>query len=246
METIRILKENECFPALLAVIDDRHNGQVTSFMDWLQEVDLAIKLNPCYICNGKNGEIFSTKYFKFLREIYENTIERHYFGEIAPINWMIKGILYNDPPMECFYRNECQEKYLSIDTDGRLSACGRLLDNGYSYGLFTGNNLQELLSHDIFPKTKTDVLSKWTPVDFSNNMEKPFGCQNICSALRILHHTNISEYVKDLTDFYYYLKNDGLLLLKKGLLLEKDQIKAELTEAENMLNDFNQLWSTEE
>lgn len=239
METIEHFRKIGKSPALLTVVDQRHIGQVVPFLEWLEEVDLPIKLNPCYLCNGQSGIIFSQEYFVFLRELYEIALEKHYFGEISPINWMVKHVLFDQVPQECFYRGECQEKYLSIDPTGRLAPCGRLLDNGYFYGIFTGDNLQQLLSHPILPQTPHHANK--TTSDQSNGTIYPIDQQNICSALRILEKINIDEYMQGLVDFYQYLKNDGLILLKKGLVAEKDKIRAKIEAAEQKLIEIRSL-----
>lgn len=226
INTIKLLKDNNIKVSLLSVIDERHINKEQLFCQWLSDIKLSVKLNPCFDINTKNINSFNY-YFEFLEKFYRHMIESDNDLSIEPISHMLQSILYKTKPTECNYSGECGQHILCLDYNNMLSACGRISDNNDNDSFVFENNINILnfALNTITQKMSNSIIQRKQIVN-CQNCPHLFMCNAGCSAY--LNTENIKDYCQCFKNFMEFMNNEALILLKKRLMKEKNYLKQKI------------------
>lgn len=225
-QTLAQLREQSIFPRLLSVIDERQAKKTGEFFDWLCETGLPIKLNPRFSCDEKDWINIET-YFKFLKEIFILSVKSGQNCTIAPLEKMLRAILYGTVPSECSYSGKCGLHILCISPGGWLSTCGRLADNSNLVMKYSPGTLPE--TAEILDSQIAAARKKSVEINGCDHCSIQSVCNGACTVFSL--GAGMKRYCESFRNFYAFLAHDGLLLLREQLLQQKMAAKSRIDEA---------------
>lgn len=205
--------------SLLSVIDHRHINKAELFFNWYSELKLPIKLNPYFSSDISKNEF--QNYFEFLKEIFTISLNSDEDFSIEPLGSILRGILWDKTVPECNYSGNCGKGIICLDYDGQISICSRLSEEKECSLKINADMIHE----QFIELSEVAAKKNQTRQELLNcNACQYFKlCHGGCSAY--LNSKNAFSYCIAIKNFFRYIEEPGLILLKQRLLREKQKLQ---------------------
>lgn len=227
------LIEKGVTPALLCAFTPRHAGREEEFVDWALETNLPIRVNPLFAKGRASVGVSLATYYAGLRKIFALALKKRVDFSIQPLEWILKSILYDEPPSECSHSGRCGANIFAFGPGGDVSFCTR---HDGVLGNLRKSSLDEILLSPLWQKRRERILNPpRTCVHCSAHKFCNGGCPETmgdapkaddCAAIR---------------DFFAWFKNDGLALYLNALVTRKREIGESLVYAQKVRDKFGSL-----
>lgn len=202
-----------------------------SYLDFFEKNHLHLKINPLLnygeVYDNPELSIEKGEYAEYLIRLYKYIIRFKKQVNVSPIDKILYAIVHQHAINECTFSNDCNEHFLCIDYNGNIYPCGKFADmKEFCLGNIADANL------DLMNNSLMRILFQ------RRNENKPLRCKeckymNLCNAgcsgeaminRSIIGETGLCEDYKALFDFFH---KEGLILLKKELIRQKEILRGE-------------------
>jgi uncharacterized protein len=228
-ENIEILHNNGVNVSCLMVLTRNALQENYEFIRYFEKNHIHLKINPLL----NYGEAYEhpelshqpEEYADYLIGLYEYIIKEDIGVTISPTDKILQAILEDDSIHECTFNRECNKHFLCIDHKGDIYPCGKFSDmNLYKLG-----NV-ESEPYDVFDSTTMDKFRK------RRSEALPEKCRT-CKYLKLCNAGCNAEAVidgnlqeppllcADYKKLFRYFHKDGLLILKKELVRQKEMLE---------------------
>lgn len=216
------LKQNSIPTAALMVQTAIVDINDYKFLDWFNENDIPIKINPLINCGEacKNDYMYLKKgqYSQFLIGIYKYSLKNNFKISIQPIEEIVYSLISDKNNCECTFSKKCCSNFLCLDFNGDVYPCGRFSDS------------KTMLLGNIFNKKLSDIYNSEIRIKLSdrklNNL--PESC-NKCKFKKFCNGGCLAEaqidgsafdktsLCYDYQEFFKYFYSEGVLSLEEYL-----------------------------
>ncbi len=244
-ENIKKLKENDIHSSVLLVLNKTMLDKSEEIFNFLNENKLDCKINPLSECgeaiNKDELLLNKTDYGDFLINIFKLWINSNSEINIEPLKQIIQEILYGNKLRDCFFKGKCIENFIALNYDGFIYPCGNFSDAKIlTYGSIKDNKLSYLLENKNISNKFLERINLIKENDCKNCSYFQWcngGCPDISAKYDGMYEkTYFCESYKKL---FNYILTDGLTLLKKILLTEKNKVVVRLKESKEIISRLN-------
>lgn len=217
-------------PALLCTVREEHLGHEEELVDWLEAVDLPVRLNPLLEQGRSSTSLSAEAYFTFLRTIFTLALQRGISQNIEPLMWMLAAVVTGRPPAECSFSGRCGHTVFSFGPDTEVGSCNRA---HYIYGRLRDMPFTDLMETPLWRKRRSRL---------ERLRAQCAGC-----AIWRFCHGGCPEAVGDSPDagycearraFFAWLENEGLALYQQALLRRRDVLREQLRQCREARKQF--------
>ncbi len=232
MKNIRMLKERGVPVSLLMVLTRNGLNGNLHFLENFAREDLPLKINPLLpegeAVNHKELYLEQGEYGEYLIRVFNYLIDHDLNLTVSPLEQMLYGVIFHQPPRGCVFTKECSRFFLSINAAGEIYPCGRFADSGkFCLGTIDSGITEK-------GREKLDQLyerrCRTLPEDCTNCS---FGdlCSGGCSAAcQYGDLSRPSSICGDYQKIFRYLYGDGLKKYRQYLLKKREDIISLLKE----------------
>lgn len=244
IENIKRLKEAGLNCGTLMVLNTAGKIDLDKLIDCIEKYNFQPKIHPVISC-GRAADTDSipvyANYIELMKKLYTRCMESDSDIIIEPLNELMDAILDLAPVRECSFNGSCGKDFLCLYTDGNVSFCGRAdnTDTNYLYGNIADKSLTEL-----FESANAQLIrNRQQYLQQHECCNCPYWqfCHGGCSFEAVVNTGKLNskysncEMRKKLIDF---LQTEGLDLLKKRLLKQKQRYRLLIKEQEKMLGSL--------
>ena len=229
---VEAMRQHGLKPALLCTVREEHMGREEALLDWLEALNLPIRLNPLLRQGRSPGALSAKAYFTFLRTIFTLALQRGLKQDIEPLVWMLAAVVTGKPPAECSFSGRCGHTVFSFGPDTEVGSCNR---TQCIYGRLREMPLTALRETPLWRKRRA-------------RLERLRGHCADCTIWRFCHGGCPEALGENPGEddcaarraFFAWLENEGLDLYQQALLCRRDLLRQELRqcrEARKLLAD---------
>lgn len=227
MDNIRVLQAHEIPVAALMVVTKPALRADLSFLRELDTMGLPLKINPLLNLGeaARHPELalHPGDYSSYLIRVFEYALENRLSIRLSPLSELMNAIIADKRPSGCIYNPQCCRDFLCVDHNGSLYPCGRFADvHANALGTVeSGITPEGLMALQRLEERRSVCLPEecrvccWLPI-----------CNAGCSADGASRTgKNVPCAVcEDQKKLFHYLHNQGLKIIKKQLLKERQRL----------------------
>lgn len=242
MENIKKLKLANIPVGTLMVLNTSKYIDSKTLYQFIKDNQLNAKIHPVVPCgraedNPEIEEVYKN-YIVLLKELYTLTMaDMDETIVIQPMDEIMNAVLGLTTMRECSFNGTCGDKFICLFADGATGFCGRYEKNEtFLYGHIEDDSLINLY-HSISAKLVRNRQSYLIEHDCKNCEDWNY-CHGGCTFEALNYSSKInSKYplCKQRKELLTFFKNEGLELLRKRLVKEKQRYRMLIKERQSML-----------
>lgn len=227
------LNKNDIHCSSLVVVNHSMVTKDINFINWFNENNIPIKINPIIDCGEVKGKesmvLKSGEYADYIIRVFKYILDNEIECDIQPIEELFKASLGIGNTHECTFSKNCYERFLCIDYNGDIYPCGRFCDmNRYKMGnvldddtdIYSSNGFRALKRLHLRINEKCGECSY-----------KAY-CNGGCISIRALRADIENPLCEDYKKIINFFRTKGILLYKKYLINKKQALLAKLENLE--------------
>ena len=244
-ENIKKLKSCDIIPGILMVLNTEEDIDINQLFDVIEDLDVPCKIHPVVPCGRagkrKDTNLISSNYVKLLKNIYTKMFEENRFLTIEPLTNMVDAILGRADIRECSFAGSCGKSFLCIFADGGVGFCGRKSnDYNLKYGDLKTDSLLKLYNSANAIRIRS--RQKFLLENDCKNCNDFDLCHGGCAyEATVANGAPETKYPNCETrkEIIWFLKTEGLNILKQYLIKEKRKHLASLREKKKILEELS-------
>ena len=232
MENIRTLLANGIPVSTLMVVT---KPAMQSGLEFLRELDglgLAVKINPLLPLGEAAAHpelaLMPGDYGRYLARVFAFVAAEKLTLHVSPLAELLHAVLYQQTPRGCQYNPQCVRNFMCIDPSGTLYPCGRFADAHNSpLGTIAGG----------FRPERREMIEQLEARRTTGMPEecRSCSCRSYCNAGCSADGREpgaVSTACEDVKEIIRYLRTEGLEIIEKQLLAERDRLEKLIAEKE--------------